>query len=642
LSGESLYVPGAAGSGKSTFCRWVTWLAAMGAMPEHRLPASEPYQEALPESLSGRLPVLVALRDFWSSMHCGAGVRTWTGTELQQALMDWLDHGRPGDLTGSVFSAHLMAGSLLLILDGVDEVPVSDGKGQTTRYPRETLLSGLADALPQWIDKGNRVLLTSRPYGLTTPVISRLGLGLAPLAALPEELQELFIRRWYAATDAERGSEKAEGLIDHLAGREDLAELTENPMLLTALCVRYGEGQRLPEDRYRLYDGLVNSILYHRFPDEKQRAPVGNRLTAIAHGMHTGDAVSEKRANPQAQVGHAEIERILQAFAKANPATERGMSDAATKRDELLSHSGLLLPQKGERAAFYHFSFQEFLAAEYLARSLDDAALLEVFKQRGVISEWRPTLLFLFSALAFRHRNPQWAVNRLTILAGHLDRRHVRANAAPAVLVAECLEIALNKGYSLDDLAASFKETCLAAIEDEASLPDRQRLGLVLGRLGDPRILDPRDPAGYICIPPDRYPYQQDARTELKEPIWLSRYPVTNSQFETFIEAGGYRAAAPGWSDEGRAWLREAKVSEPRYWRDQLFNAPNQPVVGVSWWEAEAFCRFVGGRLPTEREWEAAARGPGGYEYPWGGPWEDGICNTLEADLRVTSPVGLF
>ncbi len=52
--------------------------------------------------------------------------------------------------------------------------------------------------------------------------------------------------------------------------------------------------------------------------------------------------------------------------------------------------------------------------------------------------------------------------------------------------------------------------------------------------------------------------------------------------------------------------------------------------------------RLFRGRLPTEQEWEAAARGPEGCEYPWCGDWEDGICNSLEAGLGVTSPVGLF
>ena len=116
---------------------------------------------------------------------------------------------------------------------------------------------------------------------------------------------------------------------------------------------------------------------------------------------------------------------------------------------------------------------------------------------------------------------------------------------------------------------------------------------------------------------------------------------MTNQQFAAFIAAGGY-GDRQWWSNEGRTWLRRGKAAEPLYWHDRRRNAPNQPVVGVSFWEAEAFCAWAGGRLPTEEEWEAAARGPKGLVYPWGDVWQDDICNTHEAGLGVTSAVGLF
>jgi formylglycine-generating enzyme required for sulfatase activity len=78
------------------------------------------------------------------------------------------------------------------------------------------------------------------------------------------------------------------------------------------------------------------------------------------------------------------------------------------------------------------------------------------------------------------------------------------------------------------------------------------------------------------------------------------------------------------------------------FWNDEQWNTATRPVVGVSYWEAEAFATWAGGRLLAAREWEAAARGPEGYVYPWGDTWEDGICNSEETALGVTSPVGLF
>jgi formylglycine-generating enzyme required for sulfatase activity len=207
--------------------------------------------------------------------------------------------------------------------------------------------------------------------------------------------------------------------------------------------------------------------------------------------------------------------------------------------------------------------------------------------------------------------------------------------------VAGCLDIALAKGCTLPaDKLERFRQLCLVAIEQEIPLEPRQALGLILGRLDDPRILDPRDRAGYVTIPPGRYP-SQDGWTEIEGAFALSRYPVTNSQFARFIEEGGYRNREH-WSAQGWKWLQKAQVNEPAYHNDRRYDAPNQPVVGVSWWEAEAFCRWAGGRLPSEQEWEAAARGSKAREYPWEGPWEDGICNTVESRLGTTSPVGLF
>ena len=79
----------------------------------------------------------------------------------------------------------------LLILDGVDEVP----ENVNGDHPRRNLLSGVADALPDWLKAGNRVLLTSRPYGLDNAEHRKLRIASAELADLPDELQDIFIRR---------------------------------------------------------------------------------------------------------------------------------------------------------------------------------------------------------------------------------------------------------------------------------------------------------------------------------------------------------------------------------------------------------------------------------------------------------------
>jgi formylglycine-generating enzyme required for sulfatase activity len=87
---------------------------------------------------------------------------------------------------------------------------------------------------------------------------------------------------------------------------------------------------------------------------------------------------------------------------------------------------------------------------------------------------------------------------------------------------------------------------------------------------------------------------------------------------------------------------------EPHYWNDSLYNNPAQPVVGVSWYEARAYCKWLSEatgeeyRLPTEVEYEAAARGKNGRKYSYGRKFDKSRCNTFEGRIRQTTPVGIF
>jgi iron(II)-dependent oxidoreductase len=124
---------------------------------------------------------------------------------------------------------------------------------------------------------------------------------------------------------------------------------------------------------------------------------------------------------------------------------------------------------------------------------------------------------------------------------------------------------------------------------------------------------------------------------------WIDKYEVTNRQFAEFIEAGGYDKREY-WTGPGWEWKTRENRKLPSYWEQPSWNQPDLPVVGAVWFEAVAYCRWAGGHLPSEAQWEKAAGWDPGQQrklkYPWGDGWDPKKANTAELGKRHTTPVG--
>ena len=118
----------------------------------------------------------------------------------------------------------------------------------------------------------------------------------------------------------------------------------------------------------------------------------------------------------------------------------------------------------------------------------------------------------------------------------------------------------------------------------------------------------------------------------------IDKYPVTNADYKKFIESGGYKER-DYWSTAGWDYVSQKKPLDGDDLNSAMDGDGDCPVVNISWYEAEAFAKYMGKRLPTEAEWEKAARGTDGRAYPWGNEFDKTKINCAESKIEGTTPV---
>ncbi|MBI5839731.1 MAG: SUMF1/EgtB/PvdO family nonheme iron enzyme [Chloroflexi bacterium] len=654
-SHSGLIVLGDPGAGKTTFLKYLALRLARG--------------EGERISLGDFLPILLPLAAFANALQS-------RDIRLDDFIADYFA-GIGADLPiGPMLSEALKAGRALILLDGLDEV--------RDLNMRNTVVERVVDFFTFHRRQGNKFVLTSRVVGYRAVRPSAEDLIECTIVDFEEDEIDEFVGHWTNAIEkqvqgntavarADAETDRRE-LLDAIHQNPGVRQLASTPLLLTILALMKRQGVSLPERRVQLYDQYVTTLLstWNRARSLSGRAPGRDLdeiqtvrvLAPLALWMH-------EISPGVGLVGSEDMRRKLEELF-----AERGdVSPHQAARQFLMDvreHAALLLERGPGEYGFIHLTFEEYLAAVALALKGqgDSAPIIETLSAHVGEQAWREVTLLTIGYLGIRQQLPK--------VGGEVVEALVNNKPGPAgeavVLAGDAVLDTWPGGVPPRSRERVILEL-VPTMQDASIRPElRRHAGLLLGRLG----WRPGDLDRFAELPAGEF--QAGIRKEAKEvphKYWIGKYPVTNIQYARFVQEGGYQNREY-WSDHGwdwrtgaydertleavaRDWLEHRPVAKrniPYYWHNIELSNPIVPAVGVSWFEAEAYCNWMGKkivavpegytvRLPRDEEWERAARGSDGREYPWGDAFDKGAANTWDSDatgsgLGGTTAVSTF
>ena len=662
------------GSGKTTFANFLALVLAGDLLGD----------ETVNRSLLGdswksgpRLPLRVVLRDFAAQLESNS--KETPGEQLLRHFVGSLGAGLAG--FEPLLCKHLVEDGGILILDGFDEVPAA-------HHRREIVKQAVLDlrrSFPRL-----RFLLTSRTYAYQRQQWRLPDFTEAVLAPFSDEQVQAFVGHWYAHVCTVRRNltpDAAKGratLLQHAIDRSPyLRELARRPLLLTLMASLHAwRGGTLPGQREELYEESVNLLLDFW---EKPKTVVGSDGRPVLQTESAAEWLNTPRqqvrealeglafkihAEQPDRTGAADMKEqdLVQALVAAAGADTRPARVVEYIRDR----AGLLINRAEGVYGFPHRTFQEYLAARHLTVAGFPDKLVEL--ARDDIERWREVVLLAGAKAARGAHHSAWSLVAALCPDPYEPRetgRPVDRDWGLVMLAGQILtETGIHRAAELSKVNRNSLDRVrdwLAALVGGGHLPavDRAAAGVTLGRLGDPRkgvgliseggpdIDWIEIPAGPFTMGADKPAAKYDDEMPqfscglITRPYGISRYPVTVAQYACFVRAGGYEEAR-FWTEAGWTWRQEKQIDGPIDF-GEVYQTPNHPRVGVSWFEATAFCGWLAealGRsisLPSESQWERAARHTDGSVYPWGN--EEACkthCNMGETGIGHTSAVGAF
>ncbi len=734
---DRLVLLGDPGSGKSTFANFVALCLAGELLGEQQanlelLTAPLPGAEDEPQSddetkptwdHGGLLPVPVVLRDFAARGLPGKG-ETGTAEGLWRFLEGELQRAELGDYAPYLKQTLLSDGGLIL-LDGLDEVPEAEGR-------RRQILDAVEDFAATF--RRCRFLVTCRTYAYQHQKWRLPDFEEAILEPLNEAQIRHFVDRWYAHVaelrrlEAADAQGRAELLKSAIFGSDRLRPLAERPLLLTLMASLHAwRGGSLPDRREELYHDAVQLLLdfweQRRVVRDRSGKPLVQQ-ESLAEWLRVDRERMRRLLNEIAFDAHKSQPDLA---GTADVAEENlvnrllklaGNPDLKPARlvEYLRDRAGLFLARGVGIYTFPHRTFQEYLAACHLTEHQDFPNVLAELA-RGDKERWREVTLLAAAKSARGAAASRWHLADALCFRQPGDEKRGEGDAHGAHLAGLVLAEGGEHAHLGERLRRQLDRVRAWQVDlltgSELPARDRAECGRTVAGLEDPRPEVLEVEAMQLCwVPPGPFrmgteadsdasyfllPESPPSDIDVPYGFWIGQFPVTQAQYRAFVEDGGY-GEAQYWPEaiKTETW-REARIEvfewsgrgTVRASRPQSFAEPfrlsNHPLVGVSWFEARAFCRWLTGRmrkegklsegwkvdLPNEPEWEKAARGglrvprepvmaaardfgtaeprselsdnPAARRlYPWGDKINAEHANWRETGIGTTSAVGCF
>ena len=688
-----LVLLGDPGSGKSTFVNFVTLCLAGEALGQETVNLSR-LTEPLPLEEDERkdaepllqawnhgalLPVRVVLRDFAARGLPPVG--EWTsGASLWDFIVGELESTTAVEFA-PYLKHHLLEHGGLLVLDGLDEVPETSQRREQIKQAVEDF----AASFPQC-----RILLTSRTYAYQQQAWRLSGFAEAVLAPFGMAQIKRFVDRWYAHIAILRGlhpgdaAGRAELLKRAIYQSDRLCALAERPLLLTLMASLHAwRGGSLPEKREELYADMV-ALLLDRWESPKvvrDRDRVVVQQPSLAEWLRVDRNQVRALLERLAYTAHYSQLELVGTADIAEGELLSGLLHLSQNPDVnparlvayLSTRAGLLLPRGIGVYTFPHRTYQEYLAACYLTDRDYPDRVAELARQDP--NRWREIALLTAAKAARGSDFAIWALVEALCYEEATDQLSVQ-DAWGTLLAGQILmeNAALSNVAARNQPKLQRVRMNLVHLLAQSVLPAAERAvaGMIIAHLGDPRpgvglqedglpdIAWCEVPAGPFTMGSNDADEQAEDyekpqhQHDITYQYVISQYPVTVAQYEAFMQATGYMEQHY-WTETGWKQKEHFRWEMPEQYGGP-FNLPNHPVVGVSWYEASAYCRWVtetlrnSGKItehqeirwPDEAEWEKAARGQDNRAYPWGDTADPERANYGDTGIGTISAVGCF